>query len=76
MKILFISDYTLKQRQGGAQVSNDIIIKNHGVFKENKSLKNKPILPLDNSINGTTNSFARGREIPFSPLQLFVLILQ
>lgn len=27
MKILFISDYTLKQRQGGAQVSNDIIIK-------------------------------------------------
>lgn len=27
MKILFISDFTLKQRQGGAQVSNDLIIK-------------------------------------------------
>ena len=27
MKILFISDFTLDQRQGGAQVSNDIIVK-------------------------------------------------
>ncbi len=27
MKILFISDFTLKQRQGGAQVSNDLILK-------------------------------------------------
>ena len=27
MKVLFISDFTLEQRSGGAQVSNDIIIK-------------------------------------------------
>ena len=27
MKTLFISDFTLQQRSGGAQVSNDIIIK-------------------------------------------------
>lgn len=27
MKVLFISDFTLKQRQGGAQVSNSLIIK-------------------------------------------------
>ena len=27
MKVLFISDFTLEQRAGGAQVSNDIIIK-------------------------------------------------
>ena len=27
MKILFISDFTLQQREGGAQVSNDLIVK-------------------------------------------------
>ena len=27
MKVLFISDFTLEQRQGGAQVSNDLLIK-------------------------------------------------
>ena len=27
MRILFISDFTLEQRQGGAQVSNDLILK-------------------------------------------------
>ena len=26
MKILFVSDFTLEQRKGGAQVSNQIII--------------------------------------------------
>jgi hypothetical protein len=27
MKVLFISDFTLDQREGGAQVSNSLIIK-------------------------------------------------